>query len=146
MLHLQPMDMLGMDYPGPITPTPESGNLYVYTLVIVDHFLSALLGASCESEFQSGSRSCYHGSKSDLWLASLSLHRQQRSIFPRLATRSNEGIGDPPPKTHPQSVCLSERYVQLITFSCEPSSTSSPQPGRFSWWALFMLWVVEPSR
>ena len=34
ILHLQPMDMLGMDYLGPISPKPESGNRYI--LVMVD--------------------------------------------------------------------------------------------------------------
>ena len=36
ILHLQPMDMLGMDYLGPISPKPESG--YRYILVMVDYF------------------------------------------------------------------------------------------------------------
>ena len=36
ILHLQPMDMLGMDYLGPLSPKPESGNRYI--LVMVDYF------------------------------------------------------------------------------------------------------------
>ena len=36
ILHLQPMDMMGMDYLGPISPKPQSGNRYVY--VMVDYF------------------------------------------------------------------------------------------------------------
>jgi hypothetical protein len=36
MVHLQPMDMLGLDFLGPITPTSESGNRYI--LILVDYF------------------------------------------------------------------------------------------------------------
>ena len=38
ILNLQPMDMLGMDFLGPIKPAGVSGNRNLYVLIVVDYY------------------------------------------------------------------------------------------------------------
>ena len=109
MLHLQPMDMLGMDYLGPITPIPESGNRY--TLVIVDYFSRHCWARAVKANSGvEAVRAITDLSRTFGWPLSLytdnGTHFAQGPLPILMELRIRHF---PAPKTHPQPVGLSER-------------------------------------
>ena len=136
------MDMLRMDYLGPISPKPESGNRYI--LVMVDYFsrhcwaraVKANTGAEAVQAIKDLSR----------------IFGWPKSIYTDNGTHFAQGplpvllkeVGVrhfPAPKTHPQSIGLSERYVQLITFSLRTFLCQYPTAIRV--WDVFLDSVVH---
>ena len=142
MLHLQPMDMLGMDYLGPITPTPESGNRNI--LVIVDYFSRHCWARAVKAN---------SGAEAVRGITDLSrTFGWPRSLYTDNGTHFAQGALPvlmkevrvrhfPTPKTHPQSVGLSERYVQLITFSLRTFLDQYPSAIRT--WDVFLGRIVH---
>ena len=115
LLSLQPMDLMGMDFLGPITPNSIQGSVYI--LIVVDYF------------------SCYlfaHATQRNIGHAVVEFLSRIARIFGwPLAVYADNGShfvkGELPvllrqvktllfsaPVTHPQSVGLAERYVQMI--------------------------------
>lgn len=115
LLSLQPMDLLGMDFLGPITPNSTQGSVYI--LIVVDYFSRYLFA---------------HATKKNTGHAVVEfLSRIARVFGWPLAVYVDNGShfvkGELPvllrqvrtllfsaPITHPQSVGLAERYVQMI--------------------------------
>ena len=115
IVHLQPFDMVGLDFIGQITPTSAQGNKFI--IIMVDYFSWFLFARAVPAAM--GEAAC-------------GLLESTIETFGRpLAVYTDNGqhfLGDefhgtlvrlgikhfPAPKTHPSSVGLAERYVQLV--------------------------------
>ena len=106
------------DYLGPISLVPRSGNRYI--LVIVDYFSWHIWARAVRTNSGAEAvRAITDLSRTFGWPRSQYTDNGTHFAQGPLPTLMIElGIRHfPAPKTHPQSVGLSERYVQLITFS-----------------------------
>ena len=115
IVHLQPFDMVGLDFIGPITPDSNTGNKYI--IIMVDYFtrflfakaLTHATGAAARSLFESFTRS--FGDPLSVYTDNGS-HFTGEDIHGLLVEHGIKLI--PAPKSHSSSVGLAERYVQLL--------------------------------
>jgi len=136
------MEMLGMDYLGPITPVPVPGNRYI--LVMVDYFSRHCWARAVKTN--SGAEAVQaitDLSRTFGWPRSL--YTDNGTHFaqgPLPVLMAELGIRHfPAPKTHPQSVGLSESYVQLITFSLRIFLNQHPSAIRT--WDTYLTSVIH---
>ena len=115
IVQLKPMDMVGMDFIGPIAPASTTGNQYI--IVLVDYFTRHLFADAAP--------------RATGVVARKLIERVARLVGWPLAVYTDNGTHFtgaefhqtlvrnnikhfPAPRHHPQSVGLSERYVQLV--------------------------------
>lgn len=141
VLHLQPFDMIGIDFMGPITPMSE-GNKYI--IIVVDYFTRYLFtkavsrNTSAEvvaflneiGRFVGWPRAVYCDNGSHF----VSAEVQQ-------LLRSKGVKQYPAPKSHPSSVGLAERYVQLVTLGFRTIFTTYPQ--HMTIWSTFLPQITH---
>ena len=115
IVHLQPMDMLGMDFIDPIAPMSNSGNRYI--VILVDYFTRYMFGQAVPNATGEAARNLLE-TFVDLLGWPLSIYTDNG---PHFTGKEFHGLLEergvrhfPAPKSHPQSVGLAERYVQLL--------------------------------
>ena len=115
LLSLQPMDLLGMDFLGPITPNSIQGSVYI--LIVVDYFSRYLFAHATKKntghavvEFLS------RIAKTFGWPLAVYVDNGSHFVKGELPglLRQVKTLLFSAPITHPQSVGLAERYVQMI--------------------------------
>ena len=112
-----PMDMVGMDFIGPINPPCEATGA-VYILLVVDYFSRFVLGARLDKADQQSTMRAFVDKVVPILSWPKSVYTDNGSHFTGAAIRKmwedhgvmhfTAGI------SHPQSVALSERYVQMV--------------------------------
>jgi hypothetical protein len=135
ILHLQPLDMIGIDYLGPFNPVCEGTNNR-YVILVVDYFSRFAWARAVE---------CNDGAtavrflleeivKVFGWPASVYSDNGSHFVqgeFPALLKKN--GIRHfPAPKSHPSSVGLIEKYVQLILYGMR-RHTLLVDRGKYLW-------------
>ena len=115
IVHLQPMDMLGLDFIGPISPVSESGNWYI--VILVDYFTRHMFTHAVPQATGAAARKLLE-SVVDLLGWPLSVYTDNGTHFTGKdfhGLLEEKGIRRfAAPKSHPESVGLAERYVQLL--------------------------------
>jgi hypothetical protein len=109
------MDMVGLDFIGPITPTSTNGNRYI--IIMVDYFSRHLFARAAATSTGTVAKG--------LFLDVVNIFGWPRAVYTdngshfvgsefhsMLVTQNVKHF--PAPKTHPSSVGLAERYVQLL--------------------------------
>jgi len=131
VVYLQPMDMVRMDFIGPITPTSGHGNRYI--IIMVDYFsrylfAKAVKGPTVEAAWDLLLTAMNHLGNPVAVYTDNGSHFTGEAFQNELAIRGIKHF--PVPMTHPQSVGLSERYVQLLMKTVKRFSF---QAGRHRW-------------
>ena len=115
IVHLQPFDMVGLDFIGPITPASNTGNKYI--IIMVDYFTRFLFAKAVTHATGAAARSLFEsvtGSFGD----PLSVYTDNGAHFTGedfhglLVERGIKHF--PAPQSHPSSVGLAERCIQLL--------------------------------
>jgi hypothetical protein len=116
MVHLRPMDMVGLDFIGPITPVTKAGNKYI--IILVDYFSRYLFARAVQAATYEAAWGLFSDVVAQLgW--SLSAYTDNESHF---TGHNFQGFLEvygvvrhyPARKTQPSSVRLSEKYVRLL--------------------------------
>lgn len=129
ILLLQPMDLIGMDFIGPLTPVVQSTGAR-YIVIVVDYFTRYLCTKAVKSassgevidllteisNFVEWPRAAYSDNGSHFVSANV------QDLLKRKGVRQF-----PAPKSHPSSVGLSERYVQLVIIGLRTRLEGEPQ-------------------
>lgn len=115
IVHLQPMDMLGMDFIGPIAPVTSAGNRYI--IILVDYFTRYMFAKAVTHATGEAAKNLLENVTDLLgWPPSIYTdngpHFTGKDFHGLLEGRGVRHF--PAPKSHPQSVGLAERYVQLL--------------------------------
>ena len=115
IVHLQPMDMLGMDFIGPIEPMSNSGNRSIG--ILVNYFTRYMFAQTVPHATREAARNLLE-TVVDLLGWRLSVYTDNG---PQFTGKGFHGLLEerrvrhfPAPKSHLQSVHLAERYVQLL--------------------------------
>lgn len=113
--HLQPFDMVGLDFIGPITPASFTGNRYI--ILMVDYFTRHLFAKAVPQATGIAARNLFESVTSTFGnplavYTDNGAHFTGEDFHGLLVERDIKHF--PAPKTHPSSVGLAERYVQLI--------------------------------
>ena len=115
IVHLQPMDMLGMDFIGPIAPMSNSGNRYI--VILVDYITRYMFAQAVPNATGEAARNLLE-TVVDLLGWPLSIYTDNG---PHFTGKEFHGLLEergvrhfPAPKSHLQSVGLAECYVQLL--------------------------------
>ena len=115
IVHLLPFDMVGLDFIGPITPISACGNRYI--IILVDYF-SRFLFVQAVSAATGGAGKMLFERVTETFGDPLAAYTDNGQHFlgeDFHGMSVKRGIKHfPAPKTHPSSVGLAERYVQLI--------------------------------
>ena len=115
IMSLQPMDLLSMDFVGPITPHSKNGSVYI--ILAVDYFSRYLFDhASTRSTGAVVVEFLKHLSRTFGWPLACYVHNGSHFVkgeLPKLLKEMGTLLFTAP-VTNPRSVGLSERYVQLI--------------------------------
>lgn len=116
ILTLQPMDLLGMDFLGPITPNSRNGSVYI--LLAVDYFSRYLFAHATQHNTGEVVVRLLEERIARVFGWPLAFYVDNGSHFVkgRLPEKLNQ-VGTKlitAPISHPRSVGLAERYVQLI--------------------------------
>ena len=115
ILSLQPMDMMGMDFLGPITPHSKNGSVYI--LLAVDYFSRFLFAhATIRSTGEAVVEFLENIAKIFGWPIAFYVDNGSHFVKGKLPIKLRE-VGTrliTAPVTNPRSVGLAERYVQLI--------------------------------
>ena len=114
VLNLQPMDMLGMDFVGPIRPASKENK---YVLIVVDYF-SRYVFVSAEERADGAVVTRFLTKIAHFMGWPKAIYCDNASYFvkgvvPELL-RSKSVLLFPAPVTHPSSVGLAEKYVNLL--------------------------------
>ena len=131
IIQFKPMDMIGMDFVGPINPPCQAtGNVYI--LVVIDYFSRFLwaVGTQKADQISTMKALCDHIILIVGW--PLTVYTDNGSHFTGAMIKKmwkDHGVMHfPSAISHPQSVGLSERYVQMlmgrIRLSCISSGSS----------------------
>jgi len=115
VVYLQPFDMVGLDFIGPITPTSARGNRYI--IIMVDYFSRFLFARAIPAATGEAARGLFESATATFGNP-LAVYTDNGQHFlgdefhGTLVRRDIKHF--PAPKTHPSSVGLAERYVQLV--------------------------------
>lgn len=114
ILNLQPMDMWGMDFVGPINPSSD-GNRYI--LIVVDYFTRFLMAVPVERADGNTVRSVLNNIASVMgWPKAIYCDNASyfvKGVVPE-ELEKRKVLLFPAPITHPSSVGLAEKYVHLL--------------------------------
>ena len=115
IVQLRPMDMVGLDFIGPITPASETGNQYI--IILVDYFTRHLFADAAPRATGVIARGLIERvARLTGWPLAVYTDNGTHftgTEFHQVLIRNNVKHF-PAPRQHPQSVGLSERYVQLV--------------------------------
>lgn len=114
ILQVQPMDMIGMDYLGPISPRTSSGMLYV--LIVVDYF-SRMVWLQPVANADSVSTAKFLNRIFSFMGYPLAVYNDGGSHFKgevSILLETNGILQFRAPPSHPQSVGMAELVVQLV--------------------------------
>lgn len=115
VVHLQPFDMVGLDFIGPITPTSAQGNRFI--IIMVDYFSRYLFARAVPAATGEAARGLFKTATETFGdpLAAYTDNGQHfvGEEFHGMLVRRRIKLF-PAPKTHRSSVGLAERYVQLV--------------------------------
>ena len=115
IVHLQPFDMVGLDFIGQITPTSVQGNRFI--IIMVDYFTRFLFAKAILAATGDAARGLLETAVKTFGrpLAVYTDNGQHFLGEEFHGTLSRWGVKHfPAPKTHQSSVGLAERYVQLV--------------------------------
>ena len=115
IVQLQPWDCFGTDYIGPITPVAEGGARFI--IIGVDYMSRFLVARAVPEATSANTVSFFQQEVADKFGWPRAVYHDNGSHFKRHFTTKLEQMGVKQmtaPITHPSSVGLSERYVQLI--------------------------------
>ena len=115
IVQLQPWDCFGTDYMGPITPVAESGARFI--IIGVDYMSRFLVARAVPEATSANTVSFFHQEVADKFGWPRAVYHDNGSHFKRHFTAKLEQMGVKQmtaPITHPSSVGLAERYVQLL--------------------------------
>jgi len=111
------MNMIGMDFVGPINP-PCQSTVFIYILIVVDYFSRFLWAVGVERADQTSTIKALLSAVIPIVGWPMSVYTDNGSHFTgALITKmwSDQGVLHfPSAISHPQSVGLSERYVQML--------------------------------
>ena len=117
LMQFSPMDMVGMDFIGPINP-PCQATGAVYILLVVDYFSRFVLGACLERADQQSTMRAFVDKVVPIRGWPKSVYSDNGSPFTGAAIRKmweDHGVMHfTAAISHPLSVGLSERYVQMV--------------------------------
>ena len=117
IMQFSPMDMVGMDFIGPINPSCEATGA-VYILLVVDYFSRCVLGACLDKADQQSTMRAFVDKVVPILGWPKSVYTDNGSHFTGAAIRKmweDHGVMHfTAAISHPQSVGLSERYVQMV--------------------------------
>ena len=109
------MDMLGLDFVGPITPAAESGNRYI--VILVDYFTRYMFARAVPQAMGEAARGLLE-SVVELLGWPLSVYTDNEAHFTGKdfhGLLEEKGVRHfPAPKSHPESVGVAEQYVELL--------------------------------
>ena len=115
ILSLQPMDMMGMDFLGPITPHSKNGSVYI--LLAVDYFSRFLFAhVTIRNTGEAVVEFLENSAKIFGWPIAFYVDNGSHFVKGKLPVKLRE-VGTrliSAPVMNPRSVGLAERYVQLI--------------------------------
>ena len=114
ILNVQPMDMLGIDFVGPISPRSTQGSKYI--LIVVDYFSRYLFAeATTSTNGETVVKFIRHIAQRMGW--PLAIYCDNASYFVKGSfpeeLNKRKVLLFPAPITHPSSVGLAEKYVHL---------------------------------
>jgi len=117
IIQLQPLDMLGIDFIGPITPITAENHCQ-YIVIAVDYFTRFTFASAVSAATGQNALLLLQDQvvRPFGWPRSIYSDNGQHfvnGVFPR-ALQQNLVRHFPAPKTHPSSVGLAERYVQIL--------------------------------
>lgn len=144
IITIAPMDMIGMDYVGPIKPESLTGNKYI--LIVVDYF-TRFVWAKAVPVANSQATSDFLNEIAATFGWPIVAYSDNGSHFHKFCTTTLEGNGVKQifaPISHPQSVGLSERYVQAVLAGLRKVLQGDPQ--RMWKWDEFLPIVVHSLR
>jgi hypothetical protein len=135
ILHLQPLDMIGIDYLGPFNPVCEGTNNR-YVILVVDYFSRFAWARAVEcNDGETAVRFLLEEIvKVFGWPASVYSDNGPhfvQGVLPQVLA-ANGVRHFPAPKSHPSSVGLIEKYVQLILYGLR-RHTLLEERGKFIW-------------
>lgn len=114
ILSLQPIDMMGIDYVGPINPASRSGNRYI--IIAVDYFSRFLFARVTEkANGETTTRFMRQIAGTMGWPNSVYCDNASyfmHGVFPA-ELKAQKVLLFPAPITHPSSVGLAEKYMHL---------------------------------
>jgi len=117
ILQFKPMDMIGMDYVGPINP-PCQATGFVYILIVIDYFSRFLWGIGVHKADQISTIKALLNHMIPVVGWPLTVYTENGGHFTgAVITKmwADHGVMHfPSAVSHPQSVGLSERYVQML--------------------------------
>lgn len=116
VMALQPMDLLGMDFLGPITPHSRNGSVYI--LLVVDYFSRYLFAHATQRNSGDAVVQFLEQYVTRIFGWPLAMYVDNGSHFvkgllPARLVKAGTKLFSAP-VSHPRSVGLAERYVQLI--------------------------------
>ena len=115
VVHLQPFDMVGLDFIGPIRPMSARGNSYI--IIMVDYFSRFLFARAIPAATGEAARALFE-SAVETFGDPLAVYTDNGQHFVGEEFHGmlmQKGMKHfPAPKTHPSSVGLAKRYMQLI--------------------------------
>lgn len=145
IMQLQPMDMLGIDFIGPFTPMSEGEGKYI--IIAVDYF-SRYLWARVTTSNHGHIVASFLEKDVVRWFRwPLAVYSDNGSHFvkgvipPLLASHGVKLFSAP--ITHPRSVGLSERYVQLVLAGLRSKVLSDSRPKALVLWHEHLAEVVH---
>ena len=116
-MQFSPMDMIGMDFIRPINPPCEATRA-VYILLVIDYFSRFTFGAPLQKADQQSTMRVFVNNIVPMMGWPKSVYSDNRSHFTGAAIKKmweDHGvIHFTTAISHPQSVCLSKRYVQMV--------------------------------
>ena len=117
IMQFSPMDMIGMDFVGPInSPCESTGAAHI--LLVVDYFSHFVLGATLEKADQQSAMHTFVDKVVPILGWPKSVYSDNGSHFTEAAIRKiwedHRVMHFTAAISHPQSVGLSERYVQMV--------------------------------
>ena len=133
ILQFRPMDMIGMDYVGLINP-PCKATGYVYILIVIDYFSRFLWAVGVQKADQASTMKALLNHIVPIFGWPLTVYTDNGGHFTGTMISkmwTDHGVMHfPSAISHPQSVGLSERYVQMlmgrIRLNCISQGSSKP--------------------
>ena len=117
IMQFSPMDMIGMDFIGPINPPCEATGA-VYILLVIDYFSRFVFGAPLQKADQQSTMDVFVNRIVPIAGWPKSVYSDNGSHFTGMAIKKmweDHGVLHfAATISHPQSVGLSERYVQMV--------------------------------